>query len=88
MSSLAQLLRQRLAESFFGTIKTELGDTFETHDSGNRALFDYIEVFYDRTRRHSSLGYVSPAEYESNFKSSRSCATDLSTGPDQALTTA
>jgi putative transposase len=57
-----------VAESFFGTIKTELGDTFETHDSGNRALFDYIEVFYNRTRRHSSLGYVSPAEYESNFK--------------------
>jgi transposase InsO family protein len=51
-------------ESWFGTLKTELGETFETHAEGKRQLFDYIEVFYNQKRRHSSLGYVSPAEFE------------------------
>jgi putative transposase len=56
-----------VVESFFGTLKTELGDTFATPELGNRALFDYIEVFYNRTRRHSSIGYLSPAKYEAAF---------------------
>jgi transposase InsO family protein len=51
-------------ESWFGTLKTELGETFETHAEGGQKLFDYIEVFYNRKRRHSSLGYVSPVEFE------------------------
>lgn len=51
-------------ESWFGTLKTELGETFETHAEGKRQLFDYIEVFYNQRRRHSALGYVSPAEFE------------------------
>jgi putative transposase len=51
-------------ESWFGTLKTELGETFETHAEGKRRLFDYIEVFYNQKRRHSALGYVSPAEFE------------------------
>ncbi len=53
-----------VVESWFGVLKRELGDTFETHAAGEHALFDYIEIFYNRTRRHSSLGYMSPAEYE------------------------
>jgi putative transposase len=51
-------------ESWFGTLKTELGETFETHAEGKRQLFDYIEVFYNQKRRHSALGYVSPGEFE------------------------
>jgi putative transposase len=51
-------------ESWFGTLKTELGDFFDTHADGKRRLFDYIEVFYNGKRRHSSLGYVSPVDFE------------------------
>ena len=53
-------------ESFFGTLKTELThhETFTTRDEARQTLFEYIEVFYNRKRRHSSLGYRSPAEYE------------------------
>lgn len=51
-------------ESWFGTLKAELGETFETHAEGKHELFDYIEVFYTQKRRHSSLGYLSPAEFE------------------------
>jgi putative transposase len=53
-------------ESWFGTLKTELGEDFESHSEARRQLFDSIEVFYNRKRMHSSLGYVSPAEFERN----------------------
>jgi putative transposase len=53
-------------ESFFGTLKTELThhETFTTREEARQTLFEYIEVFYNRKRRHSALGYRSPAEYE------------------------
>ena len=53
-------------ESFFGTLKRELVyyRHYETRDEATRGLFEYIEVFYNRTRRHFALGYDSPAEYE------------------------
>lgn len=51
-------------ESWFGTLKTELGESFESHADAKRKLFDYIEIFYNQKRRHSALGYVSPAEFE------------------------
>jgi putative transposase len=51
-------------ESWFGTLKTELGESFQSHADGKHQLFDYIEIFYNQKRRHSALGYVSPAEYE------------------------
>jgi putative transposase len=54
-------------ESWFGTLKTELGEDFESPAAAKRELFDYIEVFYNRKRTHSSLGYVSPAEFERNL---------------------
>lgn len=56
-----------VVESFFGTLKAELGDSFPTAEHAGRSLFDYIEVFYNRARRHSSLGHVSPAQYERDF---------------------
>jgi putative transposase len=55
-----------VAESWFSTVKTELGERFDSYASAKENLFDYIEVFYNRQRRHSSLDYVSPAEYEKN----------------------
>jgi len=51
-------------ESWFGTLKTELGEAFESHSDAKRKLFDYIEIFYNQKRRHSSLGYISPADFE------------------------
>jgi putative transposase len=53
-------------ESFFASLKKELthGETFATREEARASLFAYIEVFYNRIRRHSSLGYESPAEYE------------------------
>jgi putative transposase len=55
-----------VAESFFSTLKMELvHDTcFTNRAEAKAALFEYMEVFYNRKRRHSSLGYVSPVEYE------------------------
>jgi transposase InsO family protein len=52
------------AESFFGTLKTELGYRYESRSVARQNIFEYIEVFYNRIRRHSALNYVSPLEYE------------------------
>ena len=51
-------------EAFFSTLKTELADQFDSHSQANMELFDYIEVFYNQRRRHSTLGQISPAECE------------------------
>lgn len=51
-------------ESWFSTLKSELGEVFESPAQAKAALFDYIEVFYNQQRRHSALGYLSPAEFE------------------------
>src|SRR5690606_13112521 len=59
-----------VTESFFGTLKTELvhHERYATREAARQSLFEYIEVFYNRRRRHSSLGYVSPAEYEKQLQ--------------------
>jgi len=56
-------------ESFFATLKTELvrGQPFNTRQEAKQALFDYIEIFYNRQRLHSSLGYRSPVDYEAQL---------------------
>ena len=51
-------------ESFFSTVKSELGERFESHGEAKMELFDYIEMFYDQRRRHSTLGQISPSEFE------------------------
>ena len=51
-------------ESFFSTLKSELGERFESCGEAKMELFDYIEVFYNQRRRHSKLGQVSPAAFE------------------------
>jgi transposase InsO family protein len=55
-----------LIESFWGTLKEEgIGQTiYQTREEAKTAVFDYIEVFYNRKRKHSSLGYLSPVDYE------------------------
>ncbi len=57
-----------VAESFFHTLKTELiySQSFVTREQAKSSLFEYIEVFYNRFRRHSTLNYRSPAEFETN----------------------
>ena len=49
-------------ESWFSTVKSELGEHFDSYGIAKEELSDYIEVFYNQQRRHSSLGYISPAE--------------------------
>ena len=51
-------------ESWFSTVKHELGEHFDSCGDAKMALFDYIEVFYNQRRRHSTLGQISPAEFE------------------------
>jgi putative transposase len=51
-------------ESFFSTVKSELREHFDSHAEAKMALFDYIEVFYNQRRRHSTLGQISPAAFE------------------------
>ncbi len=53
-------------ESFFGTLKSECVDLscFQTRTEARQTVFEYVECFYNRVRRHSSLGYVSPAAFE------------------------
>lgn len=55
-----------VAESFFHTLKVELvyHRSYETRKEARKDIFEYIEVFYNRQRRHSALGYLSPAEFE------------------------
>ena len=53
-------------ESFFGSLKEEcVGSTiYSSHEQARLSLFEYLEVYYNRQRRHSTLGYVSPLAYE------------------------
>jgi putative transposase len=55
-----------VAESFFHTLKVELihGKTYNTRQEAKTAIFEYIEGFYNRQRRHSYLGYLSPEDFE------------------------
>jgi putative transposase len=58
-----------VAESFFGTLKTELIylQTFSTRAIAKTTIAEWIEVFYNRQRIHSTLGYVSPAQFEEEY---------------------
>ena len=54
------------AESFFKTLKSELNGhrAFGSREEARRAVFECIEVFYNRERLHSTLGYLTPAEFD------------------------
>ena len=66
MSRVGDCWDNAVAESFFATLKREWVDDADwaTRDEARTAVFEYIEVWYNRQRRHSSLGYRSPAAYE------------------------
>lgn len=64
MSGRGNCYDNAVAESFFSTLKQELGEDFDSHAYARRELFDYIEVFYNQRRKHSTLGYKSPAQFE------------------------
>jgi len=66
MSEVGQCWDNAPVESFFGRLKCEVapGEMFATRDQARAAIFEYLEVFYNRVRRHSSLGFLSPVEYE------------------------
>lgn len=55
-----------VAESFFSNLKNELVHhcDFASREAARAAIFDYIEIFYNRQRRHQALGYLSPAQFE------------------------
>lgn len=61
-----------VAESFFHTIKTELiyNENYATREATKQSIFQYIEVYYNRVRRHSAIGLISPMELENQFKMS------------------
>ena len=67
MSGKGNALDNAVMESFYSTLKVELiyQNTYQTRREAQRDIFEYIEVFYNRERLHSSIGYYTPEEYES-----------------------
>ena len=68
MGSRGDCYDNSVAESFFATLKKELVDrrSWPEKNELRGEIFDYIETFYNRRRRHSTLGYLSPAEFENS----------------------
>ena len=66
MGRAGSALDDAISEPFVASLKTELlqRPRFLSREAAGMAIFDYIERFYNRLRRHSSLGYLSPSEYE------------------------
>ena len=76
MGSIGDAYDNAMAESFFGTLQLELLDrrTWSTRAELASAIFEYIEAFYNPKRRHSSIGYLSPIEFESRHTSTAAIA--------------
>ncbi len=66
MSNKGDCWDNAMMESFFATLKTELvhQENYATHDQARQSIFEYVEMFYNRKRLHSSLGYISPESFE------------------------
>lgn len=71
MSRRANCYDNAVAESFFATLRWELLNRhhWQTHAAARSAIFEYIEVWYNRQRRHSALGYLSPLQFEQQLHS-------------------
>jgi transposase InsO family protein len=87
MSRAGDCYDNALAESFFSTLKAELAGygAFETRQQAHQSLFDYIERFYNPHRLHSSLGYLSPAQFERAQQERKSESEGLGRVVDQAV---
>jgi putative transposase len=70
MSGAGNCYDNAVMESFFHTLKTEhvYFENYETREQAKRSIFEYIEVFYNRKRSHSTLGYLSPFEFEKQWE--------------------
>jgi transposase InsO family protein len=57
-----------VSESFFNTIKTELNynERYTTRESAKQIVFQYIEIYYNRVRKHSTIGFMPPMKFEEN----------------------
>ena len=65
MSAVGRCYDNAMKESFWGRLKTECADQpFSSRAAARKALFEYIEIWYNRQRRHSALGYLSPCQFE------------------------
>ena len=66
MGSVGDAFDNAMVESFFASLKTELVDrrSWPTRQEARLAIYEYIEGWYNPRRRHSALGYLSPADYE------------------------
>lgn len=69
MSRKGECLDNAVAESFFGSLKNELvyHEDYKTRAAAKQSIFEYIEIFYNRKRRHASLKYMTPVEYEEMY---------------------
>jgi putative transposase len=68
MSRRGQVLDNAAMESWNSTFKMECGERFDSQEIAKDECFEYVEMFYNGERRHSSLGYISPAEYERRYR--------------------
>jgi transposase InsO family protein len=69
MSRKGECLDNAVAESFFGSLKNELvyGEDYKTRTQARLSIFEYIEIFYNRQRRHAFLGYMTPFGFEEKY---------------------
>ena len=76
MGSVGDCFDNAMAESFFATLETELIDRSDwaSPAEAKAAVFEYIEVFYNRIRRHGALRYLSPEQFEESYRSSPAVA--------------
>ncbi len=90
MGTVGDALDNALAESFYASLQVELLNRrrWRIRDELRLAIFEYIEAFYNRRRRHSALGYLSPEEFERRWEAERESwerrrlpSADLSTKP-------
>ena len=74
MSKKGDCYDNAMIESFWATLKKECSDEtiFSTRNEAKTAIFEYIEIYYNRKRRHSSLAYLSPVHYEKQGEEGRS----------------
>ena len=81
MSAKGNCYDNAVSESFFATLKKELvyREHYQTRSEARASIFEYIEVFYNRTRRHSTIGYVSPARYEADWHRERASTAESAT---------